>query len=44
MQSTHMTLKEQMTIHNALEKGEEVVLLRMQGGQKYIVLDRIGGG
>ena len=34
----------QMTIHNALEKGEEVVLLRMQGGQKYIVLDRIGGG
>lgn len=34
----------QMTIHNALEKGEEVILLRMQGGQKYIVLDRIGGG
>ena len=34
----------QMNIHNALEKGEEVVLLRMQGGQKYIVLDRIGGG
>ena len=33
----------QMTIHNALEKGEEVILLRMQGGQKYIVLDRIGG-
>lgn len=34
----------QMTIHNHLEKGEEVILLRMQGGQKYIVLDRIGGG
>lgn len=34
----------QITIHNALEKGEEVILLRMQGGQKYIVLDRIGGG
>lgn len=33
----------QMTIHNHLEKGEEVILLRMQGGQKYIVLDRIGG-
>lgn len=33
-----------MKIHNALEKGEEVILLRMQGGQKYIVLDRIGGG
>lgn len=34
----------QMTIHNKLETGEEVILLRMQGGQKYIVLDRIGGG
>ena len=34
----------QMTIHNQLQKGEEVILLRMQGGQKYIVLDRIGGG
>lgn len=34
----------QMTVHNALDKGDEVVLLRMQGGQKYIVLDRIGGG
>ena len=33
----------QMTFHNKLEQGEEVVLLRMQGGQKYIVLDRIGG-
>lgn len=34
----------QMTFHNKLEQGEEVILLRMQGGQKYIVLDRIGGG
>ena len=30
-------------IHNALEVGDEVILLRQQGGQKYIVLDRIGG-
>lgn len=34
----------QMTFHNKLEQGEEVILLRMQDGQKYIVLDRIGGG
>ncbi len=34
----------QMTIHNALEKGEEVILIRQQEGQKYIVIDRIGGG
>lgn len=30
-------------MHNALEVGEEVVLIRQQGGQKYIVIDRIGG-
>lgn len=34
----------QMTIHNALEVGEEVILVRQQEGQKYIVIDRIGGG
>ena len=33
----------QTTVHNALEKGEEVILIRQQEGQKYIVLDRIGG-
>lgn len=32
----------QMTIHNALEKGEQVILIRQQEGQKFIVLDRIG--
>lgn len=31
-----------ITIHNKLKVGEQVVLLRMQGGQKYLVLDRIG--
>ena len=30
-------------VHGALKVGEHVILLRMQGGQKYIVLDRIGG-
>lgn len=33
----------QMTIHNALEKDEQVILIRQQEGQKYIVIDRIGG-
>lgn len=33
-----------MTVHNELHKGDEVIILRVQGGQKYIVLDRIGGG
>jgi hypothetical protein len=29
------------TVYNALKVGEEVVLLRQQGGQKYIVLDKV---
>lgn len=34
--------KKKMTIHNSLVKGDEVILLRQQGGQKYIVVDRMG--
>lgn len=30
-----------ITIHNGLVVGEKVLLLREQGGQKYIVLDRL---
>lgn len=30
-------------VHLALKSGEKVMLLRMQGGQRYIVLDRIRG-
>lgn len=30
-------------LHNALEVGDEVILLRQQEGQKFIVIDRIGG-
>ena len=32
-----------LTVHNALEVGDEVILIRQQGGQKFIVVDRIGG-
>ena len=28
------------TVYNLLEQGDEVVLLRQQGGQKYIVIDK----
>lgn len=34
--------KKEITIHNALEVGDEVILIRQQEGQKYIVIDRIG--
>lgn len=33
-----------MTVHNALKVGEEVILMQVSGGQKYIVIDRIGKG
>lgn len=29
-------------INNALKTGDEVILLRMAGGQKFVILDRIG--
>lgn len=32
----------EITINNALKAGEKVILLREQGGQKFIVLDRVG--
>lgn len=35
-------IQDQITVHNGLVVGDEVVLLRQQGGQKYIVADRIG--
>ena len=31
----------QLTIHNALQVGDEVVLVKQQGGQKYLVVDRV---
>lgn len=30
-------------MHNGLEAGDEVILIRQQEGQKFIVADRIGG-
>lgn len=34
------TGRKSLTIHNSLQAGESVLMLRVQGGQKYIVLDR----
>lgn len=38
----HAIGKVQITVHNGLVVGNEVILIRQQGGQKYIVVDRIG--
>ena len=29
-------------VHNALRVGDEVIVLRAQGGQKHVVIDRVG--
>lgn len=33
--------RKKIMIYNGLQKNEKVILIRLQGGQKYIVLDRI---
>lgn len=33
--------RKEMTIHNGLQVGDEVILLKKKGGQKYLVLDRV---
>lgn len=30
-----------VTVHNALQNGDEVILMQVSGGQKYIVIDKI---
>jgi len=34
-------VKHDITVYNGLKLGEKVSLIRLQGGQKYIVLDRV---
>ena len=31
----------EITIHNGLKVGDEVILLKKKGGQKYLILDRV---
>lgn len=33
--------RKQLTIHNSLKNGDKVILIQVQGGQKYVVLDKI---
>lgn len=34
-------IKTKIIMHNALKVGEEVLLVQAQGGQKYVVIDRV---
>lgn len=36
-------VKHRITVHNALKTGERVLLLRIQGGREFLIIDRIGG-
>nr|WP_308742108.1 DUF2577 domain-containing protein [uncultured Anaerocolumna sp.] len=41
--TTNITIdgfKKQITIHNSLKVGDEVVMIQNQGGQEYIIIDR----
>ncbi|TQR45304.1 DUF2577 domain-containing protein [Paenibacillus popilliae] len=35
---------DKVVIRTGLEKGDKVLLLRIQGGQQYLVLDKVVGG
>lgn len=39
---TCITGEMEITVHNGLVVGDDVLLLRQHGGQKYIVWDRVG--
>ena len=38
----HAIGKIEITVHNGLVVGDEVILIRQQDGQKYVVVDKIG--
>lgn len=35
------SIKYEVTVYNALKNGDMVMLIRLQGGQKYIVIDKV---
>ena len=34
----------EQTVHNSLKINEEVIMMQVSGGQKYVVIDKIGKG
>lgn len=39
--STEEALKDKIILRKGLEVGDKLLLLRMQGGQRYVILDRV---
>lgn len=42
--TTGDSLTEPIVIRKGLEVGNKVILLRVQGGQKFVILDKVVGG
>lgn len=36
-----ITGRKPIRVHNALKTGEKVIMIRMAGGQKYLIIDRV---
>jgi len=34
-------VRKKYTVHNQLKNGDKVILFRQQGGQKFVVLDKV---
>ncbi len=34
---------QEMTVHNALKKGDKVLMIRRSGGQEFMIMDRVVG-
>ncbi len=41
LNSNQITEKKKIIIHNGLKQNDKVILLQQQGGQKFIVIDKI---
>lgn len=39
--SFKQSIKHKITIYNALKVGDEVILLQIQGGQKFVIIERV---
>ena len=38
---SHTVSREKTVIHNVLKKGDQVVMIRQAGGQRYLVIDKV---
>lgn len=44
LQRTQGALEEKIVIREGLQTGDPIILLRIQGGQKYLIIDKVASG